>query len=1218
MDKPNPTRLETDAGVDGGTEANRGQRPVGGPSVSLTDVERVWAGTISTQATPGMSLKPEVTVRDPDAAAGATLVDGTPGKLVATLRTRSLSLSEGIGKASTTAAGDVDFVLSKLLGHGGMGLVYRARQVAVDREIAVKLVRPDMTNQPGVREAFFTEAVVTADLDHPNIVPIHDLGITGDGRLFYAMKEVRGVSWTKAIQEKPLAENLDILLSVGDALAFAHARDVVHRDLKPENVMLGEFGEVLVMDWGLAVSVTAEGKAKRLAAGDGPAGTPAYMAPEMARGDWAAIGPASDVYLLGAILFEIVTGKPPHTGNTVRECLLNAANNVLQPTGKSGELLRIARQAMAMEPAARYPGVKAFQAALRDYRMHAQSVALADKARTRQAALATLPEPELYRESNEIIAAFQQALELWAANAAAVHGLRQAREAFANLALNRGDLSLAQSQISAMATEVDTHMIGGTPLAPPAALASKVTIARMEAERKDRRARVTRRVAVGLGVAVIVVSASAYLITKRQRDRALAAERQAVAAERQAKTAERTALDAKARTEAANRELEQQNYLNLMTAVQAKLDAGVISQAQDLLWQTPVRLRGWEWGYQIQRCHPELLSLPTPGNCYVLSLDLSRDGRQVLVATHGPIVAAYDSADGSLRWQIKDQSGRGFSSAAFVGGDGTVVTGTLAGAVELWDAGATQPRWSRKGHNGQVLGVAVSPDARHILSWGNNDNTVRVWAAATGEPLWSRSEFTVRVLAAAFSPDGQRIAVNCLTGQLWMYDATTGEERQHFKLPFGEVTAVAFSPDGMRLAGAGTQRCVIWQTADPGKYTVLYGHSSWVAAVAFAPDGQTFLSTGADGTVRLWDVRAGKEIRRFLGHGGSVSRVSFFPGGKRFATVGYDDRCVKVWATTGTPAYRTLQVQATNVFSVAFSPDGTQLLAGCGEGNQAKLMSVASGDCVRVFKGHAASVQAVAFSADGQHVMTGSQDKAVKLWQTATGQESLTFPPQACDVVGVAFAPDGRTMLSRTGSPTTGVTVWDAVAGTMLWSQGHAGGAAYSPDGRYVLAGQWLKDAATGKQIREFSLAGPCAFSPDSRFVLVASTSGSLCLMDVATGTLVREFIGHTQQVTAVAFSPAGNRVVSGSFDETARIWDTTTGRELAAVTGGGQRVYSVALSPDSRLLALGQMGYRCLSMLESLPPTTTPEQVQEWKRERYQEWLKQNGEKKSPVTSDP
>lgn len=137
-------------------------------------------------------------------------------------------------------AGDVDFVLSKLLGHGGMGLVYRARQVAVNREIAVKLIRPDMTDQPGIREAFFTEAVVTADLGHPNIVPIHDLGVTADGHLFYAMKEVLGVPWAKAIQEKSLDENLDILLRVGDAVAFAHARDVMHRDLKPENVMLGE------------------------------------------------------------------------------------------------------------------------------------------------------------------------------------------------------------------------------------------------------------------------------------------------------------------------------------------------------------------------------------------------------------------------------------------------------------------------------------------------------------------------------------------------------------------------------------------------------------------------------------------------------------------------------------------------------------------------------------------------------------------------------------------------------------------------------------------------------------------------------------------------------------------------------------------------------------------------------------------------------------------
>ena len=216
-----------------------------------------------------------------------------------------------------------------------MGNVYTAKQSSLDRMIAVKVIKPlpkekrDKLNESGKlneveyerRQQFLSEAVVTGDLDHPNIVPIHDIAVAADDTLFYAMKRVVGKPWSESITEKSRDENLEILLKVCDAIAFAHTRGVVHRDIKPENIMLGDFGEVLVMDWGLALAKPGFEKKDSITVVAGLGGTPAFMAPEMALGPVERIGPESDVYLLGATLYYIITGHAPHKAVNVSQCI---------------------------------------------------------------------------------------------------------------------------------------------------------------------------------------------------------------------------------------------------------------------------------------------------------------------------------------------------------------------------------------------------------------------------------------------------------------------------------------------------------------------------------------------------------------------------------------------------------------------------------------------------------------------------------------------------------------------------------------------------------------------------------------------------------------------------------------------------------------------------------------------------------------------------------
>ncbi len=338
-----------------------------------------------------------------------------------------------------------DLILGEHLGGGGGGEVIAAIQRGLDRPVAVKRLAPHRRSAADLTK-FISEARVTARLDHPHIVPIHELASDGEGGLLYVMKRLRGRNWLQRLRGLDLVENLEVLLKACDAVAFAHERGIVHRDLKPGNILLGDHGEVLVTDWGLATCVRPGSDLAGVAPAplDGVAvGSPAYMAPEQARGEAAAIGTATDVYLLGGMLFEMITGLTPHHGTNQRSCIAAAAENRLQdaPPGTDGPLLAIARAALATDPAARPRDAAAFRARLREHLRHRESLILAERARL------LLAEAGDYSACIRAIAAYEQSVALWERNAQARLGLSSARVTFAGMALARGDLDLAAAQV---------------------------------------------------------------------------------------------------------------------------------------------------------------------------------------------------------------------------------------------------------------------------------------------------------------------------------------------------------------------------------------------------------------------------------------------------------------------------------------------------------------------------------------------------------------------------------------------------------------------------------------------------------------------------------------------------------------------------------------------------------------------------------------------------
>ena len=367
-----------------------------------------------------------------DGIASAPLIDMgfIPQRRVTTL---------GQGKAD-----DADYRIVGRLGSGGTGVVFQAHQRAIDREVALKVLRNELASNQVSRDRFLTEARVIGGLDHPNVIALHEVCIDESGGLFYSMKRIDGTSWDRRINELSEEENINILLRVADAIRYAHSRGLVHRDIKPENVMLGAFGEVLVADWGLAIRPDEEDSEE--AGNHSIGGTPAYMAPELAMGQPSSIGFHSDVYLLGAILFQILTGHPPHHGSNLLACIQAAANNQIRETEIEGELMDIAIKAMATDPAERFPTVDDFIAAIKHQRKHDESVRLVRRAcdRIKQAS-----DEHPYEDFRVADALLMEAMDIWPANRRAEEARKKLQLRFAQAAADRGDLDLSISMYEA-------------------------------------------------------------------------------------------------------------------------------------------------------------------------------------------------------------------------------------------------------------------------------------------------------------------------------------------------------------------------------------------------------------------------------------------------------------------------------------------------------------------------------------------------------------------------------------------------------------------------------------------------------------------------------------------------------------------------------------------------------------------------------------------------
>jgi WD40 repeat protein/serine/threonine protein kinase len=1125
-----------------------------------------------------------------DAACGDDLqMRGRVEKLLAADEHSSGILDLGLGGESVgtspfdnsdagVGTGTGPYKLIEVIGEGGMGTVWLAQQhTPVRRTVALKVIKAGMDSRQVVAR-FEAERQALALMDHPNIAKVHDGGVTPDGRPYFVMELVKGVPITKYCDENHLTprQRLELFVPVCLAVQHAHQKGIIHRDIKPSNVLVAQYdGKPVpkVIDFGVAKAAGQPLTEKTLVTGLGTVvGTPEYMSPEQAELNNQDIDTRSDIYSLGVLLYELLTGTTPIERSRFKKAAIL-------------EILRLVREEEPPRLSTRLSSTE------------------------NRASIAAVRGTEPARLARE----FRGELD-W----------------IAMKALEK-DRARRYETANALARDVQRFLADEVVEARPPSLGYR---ARKFVRRNKARVIAGSLILLALiggliGTTYGLIESKNQLIANSLR---LQAEQDRDAAHK-ARDGEQAA---KAEVEREKERLAVFEYgRTIQIAYQAWLD-GNLSAAVALLEGTRKDLRGWEWDYVHRLCHSDLMTIGgsdlrigsavvSPNGKEILTLcsdntlrfwtmriwNASSGAEIVVIKGSSPFVSAKYSPDGSrLVTYSQDKSTRlwnaktgaelflltklpehrdlsvGSTKSAFSPDGERVLTVSSEHTqqnrqqytIQIWDTDTGTERLTVKGDVGIVYSAVFSADGERVLITSNDTigsiANIRMVNTRTGaellalkypkQSLWSAK-------SASFSPDGSKIVTVNGDKTARILDAKTGAELRVLRGHSSEVNSAAFNPNGEWVLTASADKSArIWDVRTGTEVVALRGHTDDVTAAEFSRDGTCVLTRSDDRSARVWDAKSGAELVTLKGHTHIIRSAEFIADGARVVTASAD-ATVRVWDARTTTERRSFKGVPTFATSAGFSSDGTRVVARVYL-NEVGVWDSGTGRQLCTMGGHSGPVNSVAFSRDATRVVSASDDKTARIWNAITGTQVAVLKGHTIAVKTATFSPDGAHVLTASSDGTS--RIWDASTGLERRQLKGASGfsmATFSPDGTIVAAASYDKttriwDARTGAELHILTghteWVNSATFSPDGGRVLTISADLTARLWDVRTGTELTTLRGR---FSWAAFSRDGTKFVTASNDKTARIWDAQTGSELATLKGHTHIVNSAEFSPDGK-----------------------------------------------------